>query len=73
MAGSQSASCAGNGKCKCNAGYEGQRCSQCSKGFYMKWLNSQYTCLGINALVVVICSTWLQFSFKFYSFCSFSV
>ena len=57
VTGSQSASCNGNGKFTCNVGYEGQKCSQCAKGFYMKWLNSQYLCSGINTLVALICLT----------------
>ena len=60
LAGSESASCAENGKCTCNAGYEGKTCSQCAKGISKIWRNSQYTCSGTNILVVLICLTWLS-------------
>ena len=65
--GSQSASCASNsGKCTCNAGYDGQRCSQCAKGFYKILHNSQDLCLGINPLVEFICFSWLRWISNFY-------
>lgn len=48
--GSRSNMCDNDGKCTCNAGYHGDKCSTCTNRFYM----SQSGCLGISVMIALM-------------------
>ena len=50
-AGSADAACDHYGRCSCVAGYAGEKCNVCARGFYKKWNG---ICSGISALVASI-------------------
>ena len=63
--GSQHTACDDNGKCSCKAGYAGEKCDVCARGFYKKLDGFPYICSGITALVA---SIFLALLWKFKKF-----
>ena len=53
-AGSADAACDHYGRCSCIAGYAGEKCNVCARGFYKKWNGFRDICSGISALVASI-------------------
>ena len=51
MPGSKSYTCSNDGKCTCNVGYEGHKCSECANEYY----KTQAGCSGTIIVVDVMC------------------
>lgn len=64
-AGSKTPTCDGNLTCICNTGYEGDKCSICTTGFYKTYNDFQHVCSGISASVVLIYEILLQLTQSF--------